>query len=98
MATRSVISYDELIEGYNPEANKTSKILSKYEITKILGLRMEQIARSGKTFVEIKEPFNPRELAERELNENKIPFLICRTLPNGVKEYWRLKDMIIRNW
>ena len=37
-------------------------------------------------------------IAEKELNQKKIPFIIMRPLPNGKKEYWRLQDLeIIQN-
>ncbi len=32
----------------------------------------------------------------KELNQKKIPFMLCRTLPDKSEEYWRLEDLIIR--
>ena len=30
-----------------------------------------------------------------ELEQNKIPFIIRRPLPNGSSEYWRVQDLTI---
>jgi DNA-directed RNA polymerase I, II, and III subunit RPABC2 len=69
----------------------------KYERVKIVGLRSEQLQRGADPYVEIdlSKPFIPREVAMEELRQRKLPFMIKRTLPNGVDEYWRLDDMII---
>jgi DNA-directed RNA polymerase I, II, and III subunit RPABC2 len=89
--------FNDIASSYNPEKNKTMNILSKYERTKIIGMRMEQLARSSRPYVNIdpSKTFDPYEVAMTELHERKLPFMICRTLPNGEKEYWRLEDMII---
>ena len=89
--------YTEIISNYDPTKNKTKNILNKYEIVKILGIRAEQLERSAKPLVEIKPGthFDSKEIAKQELRERKLPFFIRRTLPNGIKEIWRLDDMII---
>ena len=94
--SKIVQDYNDIIASYNPRNNTTKNILSKYEKTKIIGMRMEQLARNAEPYVSI-EPgrFNPLEIAEKELMERKLPFMVCRKLPNGKMEYWRLCDMII---
>ena len=32
-------------------------------------------------------------IANRELQEKKIPFIIRRPLPNGGSEYWDIRDL-----
>lgn len=94
--SKLIDDYNELMHSYDPSKNITKNILSKYEKTKILGLRMEQLAREASPYVSIKNKiFDPYEVALRELNERKLPFMISRTLPNGKVELYRLKDMII---
>jgi DNA-directed RNA polymerase subunit K/omega len=83
----------EILAAYDPSKNSSMKMMTKYEKTKIIGMRMEQLARSATPYVDVQGAFDPFEIAERELEERKIPFMICRTLPNGEKEYWRLQDM-----
>lgn len=36
---------------------------------------------------------DPYKLAERELNERKIPFIIRRYLPDGTYEDWKLSEL-----
>jgi DNA-directed RNA polymerase subunit K/omega len=95
--SKVIEDYKDIIANYNPTKNKSKNILSKYEKTKIIGFRMEQLARNAEPYVEVsdKNSFDPYEIAVRELRTLKLPFMICRTLPNGEKEYYRLEDMII---
>lgn len=92
-----VQDFQDITSKYNPDNNKTMNILSKYEKTKIIGMRMEQLARSATPYVDVDttRPFDPYEIATKELHARKLPFMICRTLPNGEKEYWKLDDMLI---
>ena len=32
-------------------------------------------------------------IAEEELKQKRIPFIIRRPLPNGGSEYWKLQDL-----
>ena len=41
---------------------------------------------------------NIKDIANEELNQKKIPFMLLRTLPNKAQEYWRISDMIIPNY
>ena len=36
---------------------------------------------------------NGYTIAEMELKEKKIPFIIKRPMPNGGSEYWKLQDL-----
>jgi DNA-directed RNA polymerase subunit K/omega len=95
--SKIVEDYKDIIANYDPRKNVTKNILSKYERTKIIGLRMEQLARSAEPYVKLDEDvsFDPQKIAEQELYEKKLPFMLARKLPNGKQEYWRLDDLII---
>jgi DNA-directed RNA polymerases I, II, and III subunit RPABC2 len=94
--TKVIEDFHETIGKYKPEENITKPILTKYEKTKILGLRMEQLARNAPPYVDVdSKTFDPYKIALKELQEKKIPFMVRRTLPNGQKEVYRLEDMII---
>jgi DNA-directed RNA polymerase subunit K/omega len=97
MTSKIIVDYKDIMKDYNPRNNITRNILSKYEKTKIIGLRMEQLVRNSPPCIEIDKtkPFNPFEIAMKELESRKIPFMIARKLPNGKKEYWRIEDLII---
>ena len=74
--------------------HRTCPYLSKYERTRILGQRAKQINAGAPTFVKVPETIIDGYLiAEMELEQKKIPFIIRRPLPNGASEYWRIGDL-----
>lgn len=76
--------------------HKTIPILTKYEKTRVLGQRAKQLNSGSKVYVNVSENIIDGYLiAEMELKEKKIPFIIRRPLPNGKSEYWKLKDLEI---
>ena len=76
--------------------HKTSPILTKYEKTRILGLRTKQLNDGAPPLIKLSENIIDSYLiAEMELKEKKIPFIIQRPLPNGNSEYWALEDLEI---
>lgn len=70
--------------------------MTKYERARILGTRAMQISKNAPVFVEL-EPHetDPLLIAEKELREKKIPFIIRRYLPDGTFEDWPISDLII---
>ena len=76
--------------------HKTIPFLTKYEKARILGQRAKQIETGSKPFVKIPENIvDSYIIAELELREKKIPFIIKRPIPSGGFEYWYLKDLEI---
>lgn len=74
--------------------HRTIPYLTKYEKARIIGQRAKQI-NSG-AYPLIKVPENVIDgliIAELELKQKKIPFIIRRPLPNGGSEYWKVKDL-----
>lgn len=97
-------NYDEIAKLSNVIRNsdgiiidplhKTIPYLTKYERTRVLGQRAKQIETGAKPFVKV--PENIIEgyiIAELELKEKKIPFIIKRPIPGGACEYWKLNDL-----
>ena len=76
--------------------HRTNPIMSKYEYTRVIGQRAKQIEGGAKPFVEV-EPniIDSYIIAENELLEKKIPFIIRRPMPNGGFEYWNINDLEI---
>uniref|UniRef100_A0A7S3IK78 Uncharacterized protein n=1 Tax=Strombidium inclinatum TaxID=197538 RepID=A0A7S3IK78_9SPIT len=72
----------------------TSPYLTKYERARILGTRALQLSKNAPPMV-IPQPgeTDPYKLAERELIERKIPFIVRRYLPDRTYEDWPLKDL-----
>jgi|TARA_B100001769_G_C22090504_1_gene588148 DNA-directed RNA polymerase I, II, and III subunit RPABC2 len=78
------------------ELHKSLPILTKYEYTNILGLRAKQINQGCKPFVSIdKEILDGYLIAQIELKQKMLPFIVKRPIPNGGIEYWRLSDLEI---
>ena len=79
----------------NLNNNVTRPYLTKYEKAKILGLRSQQIAISNVTFITVpKGMTNVIDIAKKELEERKIPFIIKRKIGENLYEYWKLEDLI----
>ena len=71
-------------------------ILTKYEKARILGIRSSQLNDGAEPYIKISSNIiDSHVIAERELKEKALPFIISRPLSNGNIEYWRLKDLEI---
>ena len=76
--------------------HRTLPYLTKYEKARVLGQRAKQIETGSKPFVKIPENIiDSYVIAELELREKKIPFIIKRPIPGGAFEYWNIKDLEI---
>lgn len=72
----------------------TIPFLTKFEYTRILGMRTKQINNGAKPFIKVPEGIIDGYLiAEREIREKKLPFIVKRPIPNGGCEYWKLEDL-----
>ena len=93
-----VLAQSKIVRNKNgeiiDELHTTLPFLTKYEKARILGLRAKQINNGSEPFVNI--PNNIIDgsiIAEMELKQNKIPFIIRRPIPNGGSEYWKISDL-----
>tara|TARA_Y100000741_G_scaffold365120_1_gene359286 strand:- start:780 stop:1430 length:651 start_codon:yes stop_codon:yes gene_type:complete len=78
------------------ELHKTLPILTKYERTRILGIRLKQLNNGSLPYIKVDENILDNFLiAEKELKEKKLPFIIQRPIPNNTFEYWKLQDLEI---
>ena len=74
--------------------HRTIPFLTKYERARVLGQRAKQIETGAKPLVKVPENVvDAYIIAELELKEKKIPFIIRRPIPGGGCEYWNLKDL-----
>ncbi len=79
--------------------HRTLPFLTKYEKTRIIGQRAKQINSGAKPFINVPENvIDGYLIAELELQQKRIPFIIRRPLNNGGSEYWNLKDLEIINF
>ena len=76
------------------DLHRTIPYLTKYEKARILGQRAKQINSGATPFVKIPENvIDGYIIAELELKEKRVPFIVRRPLPNGGSEYWSIKDL-----
>lgn len=100
----AINNYDEIIALTNvirdadnniiDDLHKTLPYLTKYERARILGQRAKQINSGAKVFVKVPENvIDGYVIAQIELDQKRIPFIIRRPIPGGGCEYWNLKDL-----
>lgn len=77
------------------KSRRTIPFLTKYEKARIVGKRAMQISKGAPPLVEVGNLENPVDIALKELSERKIPYIIRRTLPNGMIEDWRVDELRI---
>jgi DNA-directed RNA polymerase I, II, and III subunit RPABC2 len=76
--------------------HKTLPFLTKYEKTRILGIRTKQINEGAKPYVDVNPTIiDGYIIAQLELEHKKLPFIIRRPIPNGGSELWKLQDLEI---
>lgn len=93
-----VIAMSKVIRDENgiiiDDLHKTIPFMTKFEKARILGQRAKQINSGATPFVKVPESvIDGYLIAELELKQKRIPFIIRRPLPNGGSEYWSIKDL-----
>ena len=76
-----------------PEERITKPFLFKYERVRLIGDRAKQLALGAKPLIKNIEHLPPKKIAELELENNIIPLIIERPLPNGKKERWLINEL-----
>lgn len=86
---------DNLGKGQANKERITTRYLTKYERARIIGARALQISKNAPILVEVeKGVWDPLKIAEKELQEGKIPFIIRRYLPDGSYEDWKVSELL----
>ena len=83
-------------DGQKPISSQertTTPFLTKYEKARIIGARALQISKNAPILVNTDNETDPILIAEKELREHKIPFIIRRFLPDGSYEDWAVKEL-----
>lgn len=90
---KNFISYKSVYNNYYYNNKITSYNITKYEKTKIIGIRAQMIANGSKPLVKFNKNITSAiDIAELEFNEKKIPLIIRRYITNNKYEDWRLED------
>jgi DNA-directed RNA polymerase I, II, and III subunit RPABC2 len=87
-------------DSINQQDRITLPFFTKYEFTALVGVRAQQLAEGAKPLVTLEGLItsSPRfvwELAEKEITNKKLPFIIHRQFPNGNSEYWSATELSI---
>ena len=84
--------YREILINYDYTKNKTLPKITKYEKALLIGKRAKQIEDGANPNITVMAGQSAIDIAEEELRQRKIPFIIKR--PNGnTFEYWKPADM-----
>lgn len=89
-----LLTYKNVLENIEKKPKKTIPILTKFERARIMGVRLQQLAYGAKPRINTDTLKTIYEIVEQELVQRKIPFIIRRTLPNGIAEDWKLEEFI----
>lgn len=78
----------------------TREFYTKYEFTALLATRAQQIAEGAKPLVSLdglktSDPMFVWNVARREIEQRKLPFVIRRQLPSGQAEFWSTQELEI---
>jgi DNA-directed RNA polymerase subunit K/omega len=76
------------------ENRRTSRHITLYELSAVIGTRATQIDKGSPVFVEFNDLVNSEDMAIREIIKKKSPLSIKRDTVRGV-EIWEVNDMIL---
>ena len=71
-------------------------VMNKYEITKVVSARIQQVCGGGPLFVTRGPGEEIPDAVQRELLERKTPLKIVRHMPDGSERIYHVRDMIVR--
>ncbi len=89
----SEINLSILKKQQRVEQRVTLPILTKFEKTRILSTRANQITQNAAIQIELNGEIDPLKIAELEFKQGKIPLIIRRHLPNGTFEDWHVNEL-----
>ena len=72
--------------------------MTKYEYARLIASRAVEIENGFVPKISADGIYNPYTIATVELHARVIPLVIIRTLEDGSRETWSIKDMHIRDY
>ena len=90
-----LLTYKNILELIEKTPKKSIPILTKFEKARIMGVRLQQLANGAKPRIDTSGLRSIEEIVNQELIQRKIPFIIKRSLPNGLSEYWKIEEFEI---
>ena len=90
----------ELVMESLKEERVTHPYYTKYEYVTLIGIRAQQLAEGSKPLASL-DGMNKSDsnflwkLAEKEVAEGKLPYIIHRQIPGGKSEYWSASELSV---
>ena len=85
----------KIIKELLKKPKATLPLITKFEYSKIKAIRVSQLSNNANPFIKTTSD-DIEEIADEEIKQLKLPFIIKRNLPNGEYELWRLNELAIR--
>lgn len=74
----------------------TLPFITRFEKAKVIGIRSKQLNNGADPLIKLpKDVIDGLTIATLEFEQKVLPFIIRRPLPNGISEYWNIKDLDI---
>ena len=88
-----LLSVHNTYSTYYKTQRKTRPFITKFEKSKLIAFRIQQISNGANPMVEVKDnETNIENIVLREYREKKIPLLVRRYLTDNTYEDWRITD------
>ena len=92
------VTREAVKENLEKNTRITLPHFTKYEWTALIGIRAQQLAEGAKPLISLdgfvtSSPQFVWNLAEREVLERKLPYIIHRQFANGISEYWSATEL-----
>lgn len=85
--------------GTEKKEAKASRIsrnrMTIYEKARIIGVRASQLSDNAPPLIDIGNMTDPIQIANRELIERKLPFIVRRWMPDKSYEDWDIDELLI---
>jgi DNA-directed RNA polymerase subunit K/omega len=82
------------IKIVSPDRRTTSEYMTIYEYSMVVGTRATHISEGSILYTDPQGLFDPRDIAKKEINENKCPLSITRKVSPSMIEVWEVNEMI----
>ena len=95
----SSVMRENVVESLK-EDRTTQPYYTKYEYVTLVGIRAQQLADGSKPLSSIEgmtksDPLFVWKLAEKEIAEGKLPFIIHRRMSSDKSEYWSASELSV---
>jgi DNA-directed RNA polymerase subunit K/omega len=92
------VTREALKENLDKNTRITLPHFTKYEWTALIGIRAQQLAEGAKPLISLdgfvtSSPQFVWNVAEREVFDRKLPYIIHRQFANGISEYWSVSEL-----